>query len=590
MESDKKNLISEIKKILESPISIRKKINYSKLITAEVFFDEGILCIRHPFNKNLNKRYQFFGKFKFDSLLKRWELNKLDDIEVAKFILTLNQVEPAYFWKISPEALEKINNIIDAFNSNMEKHRDILSLKKLKTIPIEWDKYLKVEPLDFQKVGIIFIERNNGLAFVGDDMGLGKTMQAIGYTTIHQLKTIVVCPASLKYNWKREIEKFTTRSSCVLSEFKPDVKVIDADYIIINFEQLKKYEKFLEKQKFDCVVIDESQYIKESSSDRYKKCKKLFKKVPKRILLSGTPLKNRPIEFYTQLNFIRPDLFKNKEQYGLRYCDAKENFFGRGYDYSGASNLRELNSKIAHFYIRRIKENVLKDLPEKTINQLDLELTQQQVRDYKYLCQDFKKEYKSNINLDQSLKTIVKIKQYLSKSKISDVVDFVNQSLMQSDRKVIVFSQFKETQNLLLKEFGDKANSIFSEYSSEKRMKEVDEFNTNPDKKVMVSSTIAGGVGFNMTAADMVCFVDLLWNPSDHAQAEDRAYRLGQKKAVSVYYFTYLKTLEPMLMNLLQKKKKIILQALDGKTEEELESDIEIKREFLNEFVKSFDK
>lgn len=598
MNEDKLN---ELISFFDEPVQVPRIARNLKYKTAIIDVNElGFLTISHDFNDKLIKKYQLYNCFNYDRDKKVWEIKKIPNIEVCRFIININNEFVNYYWKITDSAYNFLINEYSKFQEDIEEHMTKIKIKRKNNTSNILNLNLRegVEPFAFQKVGIEFIEANNGVAFVGDSMGLGKTMQAIGYTSKNKLKTIVVCPASLKYNWKREVEKFTNHEALILSEVTVEeikkIKKVEeiSPYVIINYEQLEKYEKFLKKMKWDCVVLDESHNIANSKSIRYRKVKSIFKKIEKRILLSGTAIKNRPIEFYTQLNFLKPELFPNKEHFGLRYCDAKLNNWGskdnfKGYLYDGSSNIRELNAKISSFYIRRLKENVLHDLPEKTINVLDVELTLEEQQEYLNLCKDFIESLNNSKGekLPISLKRVVKLKQYLSKLKIKIVKDFIDNILIENDRKkIIVFSQFKATQESLVKYYKDKGNAILAKYSSKRKDDEVAEFNSNPEKRVMVASTKAGGVGHNITSSDTVIFVDLMWNYSDHEQAEDRAYRIGQKNAVSVYYLNYIDTIEQLLWKILEQKIDLVGQVLDGKEEKEALTDKEIVKSFLTDF------
>lgn len=592
------SLQQKIKQLLSQDVKKRTIKRISKYSPGKIFLKNDTVCIEHGFNSHLNKKYHFLGGFKFNSTTKCWELIKKNDVEIARFLLNIHEYEPNYYWTIDPESARYLKKVIENFDKSLEHYRDIMKIKKMTDTDIDVS-HLKVKPFGFQKVGMLFLERNNGVAFIGDDMGLGKSMQFIAYTSKYKYKTLVVCPAALKYNLHREIENFTYLKPVVITEYKKMEDIPkDADYYICNYEQLKKYLKFLEKQKFDCIVIDESHNIKNSSSDRYKIVKK-FSKIPRRILLSGTAIKNAPIEFYTQLKFLKPDMFPRKEQYGLRYCDAKENYYAVkedgeekstkarfSYDYSGSSNLRELHNKISGFYIRRLKTTTLTDLPPKLIHMLDLELNAKQETEYKKLVKDLKQSYSSKGNTLGFLAQTVKLKQYLSHTKINSTVEFIENILEQDPtKKVIVFSQFQYTQESLLTIFGDKACSIFGSYDAKKRMNEVDEFSNNPTKRVLVSSTLAGGVGFNITCADTVVFCDLMWAPADHSQAEDRAFRIGQKKLVNVYYLVYRNTIDSLLWKILDFKIDLLGQVLDGKEAQESVSERLVIRKFIDAFM-----
>lgn len=596
MEKEKLEKLSEF---LEKRIQVPRITRNLKYQSAYMDVNDlGYLTLKHDFNKKIVKKYQLYKCFNFDRDTKLWEVKKIPNIEVCRFLLNINNEFENFYWHLSKKAYLFLRNEYEKFQEDIKSHMDKVKIKRKNDIKDLDDLNLRegINPFPFQRVGIKFIDENDGIAMIGDSMGLGKTMQAIAYTSMKNFLTIVICPASLKYNWKREIDKFTYHEGFVLSELKkPTYKELKdniPNYVIINYEQLEKYEKILKKIKWDCVVLDESHYISNSKSNRYKKVRSCFKNTPHKILLSGTAIKNRPIEFYTQLNFLKPELFPNKEHFGLRYCDAKLNNWGnkenfKGYIYDGYSNARELNAKISSFYIRRLKENVLKDLPDKTINVLDIELTNEEKQEYLNLCEDFIELLNQNKGekLPISLKRVVKIKQFLSKMKINLVKNFVDDLLKEDSRKkVIIFSQFKETQKRLFNYYKKQGNAIISQYSSKRRDDEVEEFNNSPEKRVLVASTISGGVGFNITSANTVVFADLMWNYSDHEQAEDRAYRIGQKNAVSIYYLNYLDTIEQLLWKILEKKIDIVGQVLDGKEEKESLSEKEIIKQFLNDF------
>lgn len=591
------NKREQLRQIINAPFSKKKMTRILKKGEAKIFLKNGYITIDCPYDETLIKKFHYLETIKFDRLSKLWEVKNPKDVEVWEFLLSLNDEAPNYYWKISDEATDYIKNQIDTHENEVKKYRNIRDLKRKKNINLNWKEFLKTEPFDFQKVGILFIEAVDGIALVGDEMGVGKSMQALGYCSMKNYKTIVVCPASLKYKWQREVHRHSYKKAVVLSEFDEDnVKAELADFTIINYEQLAKYEKIIKKNKFDAIIIDESHYIKNGKADRTRVIKKLFKKIKCKILLSGTAIKNRPIEFYTQLNFLRPDLFRSKEIFGLRYCNAQRNEYGKGFDYSGASNLRELYNKINTFYIRRLKKDVLNQLPSKTVNIMDLELTTKQSSEYKKYLKHFKVDFnKQNsgegakkASLELGLAKATKIKQFLSLEKIPLVIEFINKLLDENDeKKVVVFSQFIETQETLVKAFGEMCNSILGSYNDKKRNEEEMSFLNDPSKKVMIASTKAAGIGLDLISADTVIFLDMMWNPADMIQAEDRVFRIGQKNAVSIYYFNYLNTIEVSLWNILRQKLDIMGQVLDGKEANEKLTEEQVTNYFIEDILAS---
>lgn len=455
--------------------------------------------------------------------------------------------------------------------------------------------YTKIKKISLEKYsGYVYdlsVEENHN--YIANGIFTHNTLQVISYSTLNNLYTVIVCPASLKYKWKAEVEKFTGRSAVVLSEYSPDK--LDpkskklADFVIINYEQLVKYEKYLSKIKFDLVTLDESHYIINLQAQRTKIVFKLFKKIPKRICVSGTPIKNRPIDFYPQLKFLRPDIFSNKMDYGLRYCNAKETPYG--WDLKGSSNLDELYKRMSSFYIRRIKKEVLKDLPEKTVSLIEIEMNDSEGQEYQELKDDFYEVLKNKKDgLDMAdLGKMIKMRQFCSKSKIDRVVEFVEEFLESSDdRKIVIFSQFIETQKKLKEAFKGRCVSLLGEDSAIKRNESVQSFQNDPKVRVFVGSTIAAGVGIDLYAADTAVFVDLLWSPSDHQQAEDRLLRIGQKNAVSIYYFTFKNSIESMLWSVVGKKLSIINEVLEGK--KDVQNSFNAERLVFNQFLTEFRK
>lgn len=564
--------------------------------------DDGVITLIHKYDQRVIPKYHFIKQIKFNRGLKRWECNIGDaDYETCRFFFKIFKEIPQFDWLISDEAIKAIKKKTQAHEKLMRESKEVRELKSKKDIDIDLS-HMKMEPYPYQKVGIAFLNKVNGVGMIGDSMGIGKSLQAIGYTSYNKLHTVIVCPASLKYNWQLEIDKFTDRTSVVLTEFDPSTlshKNKLADYVIINYDQLDKYQNYLAKHKFDCVVLDESQYIMNLQSKRTKSVFKYFKKIPHRVCLSGTPIKNKPIEFYAQLKFLRSDLFSNKMKYALRYCDAKENGFG--WDLSGSSNLDELNRKIAPFYIRRLKSEVLKDLPEKTVSVLDIDMGVTEKNEYKKIQREFNRLMSDNLKIHgktysdkkldgHHLAKLMELKQFCSKMKVKRVEEFVKEFLNSSeDRKIIVFSQFIETQKALKAAFPGISVSLLGEDSDIKRAEAVKRFQEDPNIRVFVGSTLAAGVGITLTEADTVVFADLMWSPSDHEQAADRIHRIGQKNACFVYYMIFKDSIEEMIWKVVGNKLSIITQILDGKGIKEVQPDVikKVFQDMLSEFRKT---
>lgn len=416
------------------------------------------------------------------------------------------------------------------------------------TIPQDLNlSHLKINPLPFQREGINFLHKCDGLAYLGDDPGLGKTLQVIAYTSANNLRTLVICPSYLKYNWKNEIEKFTNCSSTIVTVNTSG----NFDYYIVNYDVLinQNIQVLLGKIKFDIVVCDESHYIMNPGSKRSLAIKSICKDIPKRICMSGTPIKSRPEEFFTQLQFLHPEIsdFSNQKQYQIKYCSSVKTKLGSTNNLKDNPCLLELHAKIKPFYIRRTKTEVLSQLPKKTFIPVELTL------DGNYTCTN------NSIN---PLTLITAIKQDLSKKKLPLVIEHID-NLLNSGEKVIVFSQYTETLDLLSKHYGSLSVLHKGQMSAKKKQDAIDAFQKDPNTMVLIGN-IATAIGYNAVVSCNVIYVDLPWTPADIIQSADRSHRIGQEHPVSVYMFYYKNSLEEDIYKLLYEKQKVFTQVVDG--------------------------
>jgi SWI/SNF-related matrix-associated actin-dependent regulator 1 of chromatin subfamily A len=410
-----------------------------------------------------------------------------------------------------------------------------------------------VKLFPYQEGGVRFLEERNGCGGVFDSMGLGKTLQAIAFTTKHNLKTLIICPAYLKYNWADEIDKFTDNTVGMLTKSH----IPNTDYIIVNYEMLHTLGETIRKIPFDCAVLDESQYVMNIKSKRTIATYPIIRDIPRRILLSGTPIKNRVAELFTQLDIIRPG-FCDKKSYYEGYVGKKVNLKNHEID---PIKLRELNMLLKNFCIRRQKRDVLKDLPEKSFTTVGLNINPAILQPLRGLS---------------GLEYVNRARTLLSRAKIKECVKMV-QDHVEQDSKVLVYSQHVDHIMEIFREFKDNAVLHYGGISPLERNNNVKRFQEDPNIKVLVGNTDTA-VGYTATAADTVIFLDLPWSPSDLKQAEDRAHRIGQKNAVTVKYLIALGTLEEQILRLLQTKEKLLHGSLDGSTEDK---ELDIRDELL---------
>jgi len=429
-------------------------------------------------------------------------------------------------------------------------------------------------PYPYQFKGIYGIDKAHGRALVADEMGLGKSLQALGWSTLYgeRRPVLIVCPASLKFNWQNEIRTHLGKDSIILSGKKP-YKFPAHEYIIINYDVLKQWAPVLLKEhKPQIMIADELHYCKSRKAIRTKVTIKLGKKIPYFIGLTGTPIDNRPVELFPQLSVITPSLFPNFWDFGFRYCDAK-NSFGR-WEFKGASHTKELHKKLINtVMIRRKKCDVLKDLPPKIRSVLPLGISMQE---YNKAEEDFIGWLKIKDPLKaksaQNAEALAKIgylKRLAASGKVKEAVAWIRDFLSNTDEKIILFAVHHEILNQLKLEFGNESVLLTGKTSQKGRKEAVEAFQGDPKVRVFIGGLKAAGVGLTLTTASTIAFLELGWTPAEHLQAESRPHRIGQKNVVKCYYFVAQDTIEVPICDMIQQKQAIIEKIIDGQEEVE---------------------
>jgi SWI/SNF-related matrix-associated actin-dependent regulator 1 of chromatin subfamily A len=452
--------------------------------------------------------------------------------------------------------------------------------KTNKNVVVDFEKYSHRKPFEHQKEAIIKLLENNKF-ILADDMGLGKTSAAIvASIEAKPNKTLVICPASLKQNWKREIENYTDKPIYICEGKKYEDS---ADYVIINYDIMKNFhslkskeETIIQKSKFDLVIIDESHYIKSPQASRTKLINDICKDINKIWLLTGTPLTSRPIDYFNLLSLVDSPVSKNWMAYVKRYCAGYQFTVGMNkvWNVNGASNLDELRERTSPLLLRRLKENVL-DLPEKIITPVYLTLKS---KEYENVMGEYFDWVKNNPKESKSLSVqftkLMKVRQIIADEKVKNTIELI-QNTLEQERKVIVFSNFTGSLNKIYEHFKKNAVKLDGSSTTKQRQDSVDKFQNEDKIKVFVGNIKAAGVGITLTSGDVVIFNDLSFVPADHSQAEDRAYRIGQKNSVSVLYPIFENTIEGIIYDMLDRKKKIISTVLgDNLIEADVSEDI----------------
>lgn len=428
---------------------------------------------------------------------------------------------------------------------------------------------LRSEPRPFQIKGVRTLDKNQGRMLLGDDMGLGKTFQFIAYAAInpHLRPVLVVCPAPLKWNWRREFWKHARLRAEVLEGNKPyqpkrDIAIINYDILHHWVDKLHRWAKLL--------GIDECQRIKTRSTKRTKACCKLARRMRHIIPMSGTPIINRPVEFFPVLQMLDRKNFRSFLQYAMTYCDPKPGWKGRGWDYSGASNLLELHEKVAPLMIRRTKQEVLKDLPPKTRTVIPLDLTNNvQYRRARDHFLEWLGSTKGTSAVKKAKKAIAIVKigalhQVLAEGKLKEVAEWIKDWREETGEKLVVFTVHKSIARSLAGLF-PRSLVIDGDVPNRSRQAIVDQFQNESKHWLLIGTIATLGTGHTLTAASTVAFIELPWTPGEQDQAEDRVLRIGQtSKKMTAFYFVAHGTIEEDHLQLLDEKRDIVSQTVDG--------------------------
>lgn len=438
------------------------------------------------------------------------------------------------------------------------------------------DHGLKIQPYPYQLEGIA-----QGLKLKrflnGDDPGLGKSMQSIATVNLaNAFPCLVICPSSLKINWEREWNKFTDKKAMVLTDSVKDTwpffwQTGMNQVFIVNYESLKKYfvQKIRTSNKltlkdiefrqtinlFKSVIIDESHRCKSTATQQSKFAKGISSGKEYIILLSGTPVINKPKDLVSQLGIMdQMGAIGGYKNFVARYCAGQKE----------ASNLKELNYRLwQNCFFRREKSKVLTDLPDKVRQVLNVDITNR--KEYidaendliQYLIR-YKNATDEKLEAAMRGQVMVQIsilRNISARGKIKEVIEFVK-DFIENEQKIILFVHLKEVAMALLQAF-PKAVTVTGSNTLQEKQASVDKFQNDPNTKIIICSIKAAGVGLTLTASSNVAFVEFPWTYADCVQCEDRAHRIGQKDSVTCYYFLGKDTIDERVYQIINEKKNI---------------------------------
>ncbi|XP_048337388.2 uncharacterized protein LOC107431494 isoform X2 [Ziziphus jujuba] len=519
-------------------------------------------------------------------------------------------------------------------------HRAIAAALAVPDLQDRYDRIptsMESKLLPFQREGVRFILRHGGRALLADEMGLGKTLQAIAVASCirDSWPVLIMAPSSLRLQWASMIQQWleippsdilVVLSQCggsnrggftIVSTNSKGTIHLDGLFNIISYDVVPKLQNLLMASDFKVVIADESHFLKNAQAKRTTASVPVIKKAQYAILLSGTPALSRPIELFKQLEALYPDVFRSVHEYGNRYC--KGGVFGI---YQGASNHEELHNLMkATLMIRRLKKDVLSELPTKRRQQVFVDLAEKDMKQIKALFRELEvvkqkiKACKSKEEVDSlkfSEKNLInKIYIDSAEAKIPAVLDylatvvevgsnllissvnlsnmFISEStcqnfycyssfllhcmtcwkapLLAAGCKFLIFAHHQLMidsihQSLLKKKVG--CIRIDGSTPPASRQALVTDFQEKDSIKAAVLSIKAGGVGLTLTAASTVIFAELSWTPGDLIQAEDRAHRIGQASSVNIYYLLANDTVDDIIWDVVQSKLENLGQMLDG--------------------------
>lgn len=476
----------------------------------------------------------------------------------------------------------------------------LLQKNKKSEVKIDESKLKGLFP--FQVEGVKWLEQNKGIGIVSDDCGLGKTVQAISYAKLHkeQIPILVVCPASVKLQWKNEIKFWGNSSSVGVLYGRTRYDIPSAKWYVINYDiigeevpkldehgnpiinRYGKAEKYFlpsswvyefVDRKVGLIILDECQFISHDSI-RTRAVKLLKQSLPqaKLIGLSGTPIRNRPAEFFNILNLLAPKVFSSKWKFHQKYCDPQHNGFG--WIFTGASNLEELHELVKPYMIRRRKVDVLKQLPPKIVTIVPLELEEIERRNYNDAEEKFKEwlesHFKDFLTIQEQME---KLKQLAYLAKRNSVLQWI-EDFLTTGKKLVVMTYHKMAMDDIYGKFKKIAVKIDGSTSHKGRQEAKDKFIKDDSIKLFVGQILAAGVGVDglQTVCDTMAMVEFTYTPADHTQAGDRLHRMSKDgkyaDSVSIYYLVADGTIENSLVEMLVAKHKVTKKILDGKEEQ----------------------
>ena len=615
---------SQSKKSKSKSNFFRKK--YSKMLERPI---EKVITFQLVDEKRVDVNLSFFPEPNIISIFREHQTNYIQEIKewtlpFTNYISLFNTLMNLRIFKLNPipantidimfeKKLEQLKFLNQPDNNSKSKKvmyiidytSDIQNPPKLNDLP----KALLKNLYRFQKQGIIFGIKKYSRLLIADEMGVGKTVQAIGLSCLYQKDwpVLVICPSSLKFAWRDEItlwlgEILKKDEVQVIKHSKNEFKE-DKKYYIISYDlSVRMIDKIIEK-KFNYIIADEAHYLKSRSAKRTMSLTPILQRSKRVVLLTGTPILAKPMEIFSLLHILRPDKFKGFKEFGTRYCDPKMLPFGL-IDWSGSSNSRELNSILNKLMIRRLKKDVLSQLPPKKRQKIEIATDSKVIKRLKIFMEKSSKKFeellgtqieldklginaedinisnkkekdsdnKSKDNEEESiLNKFNKAYSMTGEAKLPGIRDYVNY-LVDNSCKFLIFAHHSEVLDAIEDVIIDDKIGyirIDGKVAIDKRQDLVNKFQTDEECLVAILSITACATGLTLTKASTVVFAELHFTPSIMIQAEDRAHRIGQDAGcVNIHYLVGEDTLDVLLFRKLNEKQNIVSTTLDNKSKD----------------------
>lgn len=423
----------------------------------------------------------------------------------------------------------------------------------------------------YQRAGVEFMCKAQNV-LLADPPGVGKTIQAIGFMNAQRVtRALILCPASVCINWKRELERWLTDDVLSIKIYgsRQHKKSPACDILIFSYSFASRPDainQVLRSHAYDYLVLDECHYLKERKSKRTKfvlSRKGLVGKAKNVHALSGTPIVNRPIEIFPVIDAICPQAIDgmNYFTFGLKFCGGHKTHWG--WDFSGATNLKLLGAKLRRrCMIRRNKTDILKDLPEKFApNIVYLETDANTKRLVGRM-----KVFDENVvlkGISADFEELSELRRELGEAKVARAAEYIRTQLSSGHEKIIVFAHHKTVIETLMKELEPfNPVQVVGGMSAAAKQDMIDKFQTDPTARIFVGSITAAGVGITLTASSYVVFVEFSWVPGENDQAVDRAHRIGQRDGVVSDYLVHEGSLDERVLKVLLSKSKTLREVL----------------------------